>query len=44
MPGRFKSRVESSGQVASVVDGVLLVGGMPVFPLKDGRINQDGGL
>jgi hypothetical protein len=41
---RIKTRAESSGQVASVVDGVLSVDGVPVFSLKDGKISQDGGL
>lgn len=41
--GRMKTRAESGGQVASVVDGVLSVDGLPVFSLKDGKLNHNGG-
>jgi hypothetical protein len=40
---RIKSRAEVAGKTVSVVDGVLSVDNIPVFSIKDGKINHDGG-
>jgi hypothetical protein len=32
-----------AGKTVSVVDGVLTVDNIPVFSIKDGKINHDGG-
>jgi hypothetical protein len=40
---RIKSRAEVAGKTVSVVDGVLTVDNIPVFSIKDGKINHDGG-
>jgi hypothetical protein len=41
---RIKVRAESTYQVVSVVDGVLSMRCRAVFSLKDGKVNQDGGI
>ena len=35
---RFKVRAERDGKNVSVENGILLIGGVPVFSLQDGKI------
>ena len=35
---RFKARAERDGKNVSVENGILLIGGVPVFSLQDGKI------
>ena len=39
---RLKSRAEQRDKNVSVVDGVLSIDDVPVFSLKDGKLNHDG--